>query len=417
MKDIIKKIQRFLPKFIRVFLYQCYEKYNVFLILKKIKKEEIKLIVNKKASGTGSGQKKKILFYHKNGLSFGGTEKFLQIIAKHLPKDRFDVYFMASWDDPSDYNRKKYLDGSGIKFINFSFSSVDDSFPYFINNQNPDIFSVIKDNDIDIVVSAGAGYADYPLNLVKNIPIILIGVFGYATTQKNIVLQVYISDEVGRMVEKITYGRTCLMPILSEDPGNRYAAAGLALRNSLGIPDNHTVYGRIGRGDDNIFDPIGIRAFQELLKERRDISYIIMSPPPILEKIVEDKKIENVYFLPPSYKEDDIWAFHNAIDVLAHFRKDGESQGLNIVESMLCAKPVITHCSRIWNAHLEYLDDSFSRVADLDSINDYYVFMKEMADRKKNGTLADMGNKARKKAERIFLIENRLPEIIDWFDI
>ncbi|NCT54957.1 glycosyltransferase family 4 protein, partial [Candidatus Falkowbacteria bacterium] len=262
----------------------------------------------------------------------------------------------------------------------------------------------------------GAGYSEYPLNLIKNIPIILIGVFGYAVIQKNIKLQVYISKEVGDMVKKITYGKTCLLPILSEDPKDKYIDSGSTLRNILVIPNDYTVFGRIGRDDNGIFDSIGIEAFKKLLLDFNDVAYLIMSPPPALRDMVAKENIKNVYFLESSSSEHDIWSFHNAIDVLAHFRKDGESQGLNIVESMLCAKPIITHKSRIWNAHLEYLDESFCRIANIDDVEAYYNFMKEMVLLKKDGKLEEMGLKARKKAESIFLIKNRLPEIINWFE-
>lgn len=88
-----------------------------------------------------------------------------------------------------------------------------------------------------------------------------------------------------------------------------------------------------------------------------------------------------MHFLDPIYAEEDVWAFHNAIDVLAHFRYDGESCGLNIAESMLSGNPIISHRSRIWNAHLEYLSQDNSFVAGIDDIDAYgnamEFFMKD----------------------------------------
>lgn len=411
MKKIIKKIKKYLPVFLVEFIYFVYEKTHQLRSKNILKKEDVNFILKKPII---NNNKKRVLFYHKDGLSFGGTEKFLQIIAKYLPKDKFEVFFMAHWDAEKE-TRFNYLKNEEINFINFSFSSIDNKFPYFIHNQTPNIFSVIRDNNIDLIITASAGYAEYPLNIIQNIPIVLIGVFGYATVQKNVKLQVYISEEVGKMVSGITNKNSCLMPILSEDPSSNYKSDGLNLRSNLGISDNHIVFGRIGRDNDGIFDAIGINAFKMLLKDFNNVSYLIMSPPPILREIVKTENIKNVYFLNPSSNEKDIWSFHNAIDVLAHFRKDGESQGLNIVESMLCSKPIITHKSDIWNAHLEYLDKSFSRVADKDNINQYYEFMKEMVLKDKED-LRSLGQEARKKAEKIFLIKNRLPEIISWLD-
>ena len=38
----------------------------------------------------------RVLFYQLSGMSFGGTEKNLQILAKHLSPDKYDVFFMYS---------------------------------------------------------------------------------------------------------------------------------------------------------------------------------------------------------------------------------------------------------------------------------------------------------------------------------
>ena len=102
-----------------------------------------------------------------------------------------------------------------------------------------------------------------------------------------------------------------------------------------------------------------------------------MSAPPILEKIVSDEKIPNVHFLDPSADENDIWGFHYSIDALAHFRYDGETFGLNIAESMYAGNPILSHKSHIWNAHLEYLNDSFSRVSEVGDVNSYAKSMIE----------------------------------------
>ena len=166
------------------------------------------------------------------------------------------------------------------------------------------------------------------------------------------------------------------------------------------------VFGRIGRSDDSIFDPIGLLAFSIAVKTNPDIHYLIMSPADAAKKLVIEKKILNVHWLEPSYLEEDVWAFHQAIDVLAHFRNDGESFGLNIAESMLVGNPILTHRSHIWNAHLEYLDSSFSRYSEKDDYAQYAKNMIEFASLNTTGALKEMGQKAKEKAEKLFLIEN-----------
>ena len=126
---------------------------------------------------------------------------------------------------------------------------------------------------------------------------------------------------------------------------------------------------------------------------------------------MRERAIPNVHFLEPSPKEEDVWTFHNAIDVLAHYRRDGETQGLNINEAMLARKPIITHKSKHWNAHLEYLDESFSFIAEMDNSDQYAEFMNFFALYENKDRIKEMGNLARDKAIKLFLPEESIGKI------
>jgi len=411
MKDLIKKLIPKLPRFISAFLLSVYEFKARWHSLRELKKEGKKIF----QKNSGNNKKVNVLFYHPSGLSFGGTEKFLQIIAKHLDKKIFEVYFMYSDKSTSSAGvssdaRREYLENQGINFLKFSYDRVEPKFPYYLFGQTPTIFEAINENNIDLVISAGPGYCDYPLNLVKR-PILLINIFGSITQDRHIMKHICISKEVAAKIEAVTLkNKIKVFPILSDGPLPDSVNRGRELRERLGISEKTLLFGRIGRSSDSIFDPIGIKAFAKLVKEKNDVAYLIMSPPPILREIVKTEKIDQVYFLEPSSQEEDIWAFHCAIDVLAHFRYDGESFGLNIVESMLAGKPIISHRSTIWNAHTEYLDSSFSRLADIGDIEAYYGFMKEMLVLKESGAINELGKAAKAKAEKLFLAKNRIKE-------
>ncbi|MFA5131377.1 MAG: glycosyltransferase [Patescibacteria group bacterium] len=414
MKKFVKKILPRLPVSIQRYLTLCYEKWYSFKSWQAIKKEDVN--TNLKLSTVN--KKPRILFYHPSGLSFGGTEKFLQILAKHINKDDYEIFFMyspkprkATGLEIQLDGRKQYLEGQNIKLIPFDYSSMDPAYPYTIHNASPSIFDIINKENIDLIISTGSGYTEFPLNLIKKIPIIMLNIFGSFNVQKNFVYNCCISNAVANKIRPIVpENKISVMYIPSEGPGPDSPDAGLKLRKSLGIQKEDMVFGRIGRGSDDIYDEIGIRAFQKLGREVGNVHYIIMSPMPVIKKVVTDENIPNVHFLPTSAKEEDVWAFHQSIDCLAHFRKDGESCGLNIAESMLCAKPIITHRSHIWNAHLEYLDQSFSRVAEQGNIDQYYSFMKEFTDLKNNNKLIEFGERAKEKAEKIFLIKNSIKD-------
>jgi glycosyltransferase involved in cell wall biosynthesis len=58
---------------------------------------------------------------------------------------------------------------------------------------------------------------------------------------------------------------------------------------------------------------------------------------------------------PPTVLEDDIFDFLEDLDVLLHYRVEGETFGLSIAEAMSLGKPVVSHRSEVDNAQVEIL--------------------------------------------------------------
>lgn len=358
--------------------------------------------------------KPRILFFHMTGLGYGGTESFLQFFAKYLDKKKWDVYYMYS---------DKTAQGSGIEDltsrlnvllegqvfpVRFDYTDYDHKAPYCINGMNPDFFSVLKTLDIDLLVVAGSGHANFPFSKVLNIPIIFINVFGEINLQTNIKYHFCISQEVANKLYKfIPKEKVLVTYVPTEGPNSESLELGLKLRKSLGIAKEDFVFGRIGRNENDIFDSIGILAFEKLVKIYSKAHYLIVSPAEQLVSMVKQRNIPNVHFVPGSGRLVDLWSFYFAMDVLAHFRKDGESFGLNIAQAMLCGRPVISHKSKQWNAHLEYLEPNFSRVAEVDNVEQYFEFMKYFFELLKSEFLK-MGQEAKIKAEKICLIQNNI---------
>jgi glycosyltransferase involved in cell wall biosynthesis len=409
MKFFIKKIIHILPKQIRFSLFFVYENFYAL----KVRKFYSYINTQRPAKKI-----KNILFYHPSGLSFGGTEKFLQIIAKYLSTyTSYRIYFMYSDNleskqgNTTSKNRRYYLENSALDFITFTYSKIQESYPFIIENMNPTIFKVIEEKNIDLLIVTGSGYSQFPINIIKDVPIIMLNIFGSPSSQKNIIQHVSISEEVAKKIsiivppEKIT-----VMYIPSEKPTNESGKVSV-IRKRFNIKETDFVFGRIGRSSDDIFDPIAINAFEEMVVRYPQCHYLIMSAPQILKKIVEERNIPHVHFLEASSDESDIWAFHQSIDVLAHARKDGESCGLNIIESLLCGNPIITHQSHLWNAQMEYLKPHFSRVAEQNNSSQYAIFMKEMIDLKQNGAFPKLREEIKAYAEKLFLIENNIEKI------
>ena len=412
MKNFIKNFFTYLPKSIRRLVLSAYEYYFTLKAKKILRISGENFALQTRVPNI----KPKILFYHVSGLSFGGTEKFLQILAKYINKQKYDVLFLYSPKPRRETGINNKLDGridylknENVKLISFDYVSFDEKYPYILRGAKPSIFEVINNEKIDLVISAGSGFTEFPLNLINDIPILMINIFGSFNVQENFIKNICISNEVADKIRSVVpEDKIAIMYIPSGGPTPNASKLGLNIRDKFGIKMSEMVFGRIGRASDDIFDPIGIRAFQKLVKEDASVHYLIMSPMPAIVKIVEEEKITNVHFLPPSSREEDVWAFHQAIDALAHFRSDGESFGLNIAEAMLCGKPIITHRSKIWNAHLEYLSPEFSRVADTNDIEAYYQFMKEFVVFKNSGKLENISRLSKVKADELFLIKNSI---------
>jgi glycosyltransferase involved in cell wall biosynthesis len=359
-------------------------------------------------------QKKRILFYYVYALAYGGTSSLMQILAKYLNKDEYEVFVMYSNKVESTVgqsipgnSRLQYVLESGVFPIPFDYSYIDKRLPYFIHNTSPRIEGVIKAFQIDLLVVTGAGHAEYPFSQIKNIPIILLNIFGQANVQSNIKYHLCISEEVANKLEPIVpKEKVKVIYVPSEGPMNM-ALQGQQIRERFGIKPEDLVFGRIGRGSDWIFDPIGILAFEKIVKKYPHTHYLIVCPPPALVKLQTEKNIPNVHFMEELGKKEELWAFYYALDVYAHFRHDGESFGLNIVEAMFKGMPIISHKSKIWNAHLEYLDSSFAFVADVDNIDQYAEGMEFFAKDTNRVQIKIMGEKAKAKAEK-FHIKNHI---------
>lgn len=322
------------------------------------------------------GPIKNVLVYMISGLHHSGTEKSLQRIANALVKD-YHVFFMYG-DHQVDPARKNLLD-TRIKLIPFSYDLDEVAVPHKLHGMRPHLKEVLVRENIDLILTSSPGYAHYPWNMVDDIPIVFINIFGAPALKKNIVSTVYISELTRDHATHWTGTRpnSHVRYLPCEQPLSNARALGVELRADLNIPKDAFVFGRIGRADNNIYDPIGLKAWRRITHRYSNVHFIVKSPPPILEKSLKDNPVPNMHLLPPSGTETDIWAFHGALDAMAHFRYDGETSGVAIAESLMLGNPIVTHRSHVWNAHLEYLTPECARVASQDNDKEYAGYLEE----------------------------------------
>ena len=96
--------------------------------------------------------KTNILVYHISALSFGGTEKNLQMIAKYLDKNKYNVFLMHG--TKTEKNRLDYLKDTGVNIIHFEYDKVQPRWPYFLYNMDPKLETIINENKIDCIITA-----------------------------------------------------------------------------------------------------------------------------------------------------------------------------------------------------------------------------------------------------------------------
>lgn len=370
------------------------------------------------ATGRRHGARIRVLIYHPTGFSYGGTEKGLQLVATALPKSEYDVFFIAGDAPPTAGNiseadvaaRRKELETSGVIVVRATFSRLGPPPGFVPEGINPSPVDIARAVSADLVITATWGYASYPIPAMP-CPVFVFDIFGYGMTYNRRVKRVFaLSEAIRRQNPAFAYPEL-KNPVLPWPVRRTYGLDTMrsSFRDRHGIPQSKVVFGRIGRAEDAIFDPISIDAFDRICRIGLDAVFVVVAAPPRMRAIVRERETPNVLFIESLGSDQEVFEFHAGIDVLAHARIDGESQGMNIIESMSVGNPVITHRSARWNAHLEYLDETCAFVVEP---GDYESYAEAMIALIRDPTLLrQMGTAAQKIYESRFAPEVFIKEL------
>jgi hypothetical protein len=242
----------------------------------------------------------------------GGTERWLQLMAEHLPRKLFkvDTFFGTA-------------------------------FPRF--------------EKYDIIQTAGAGrlsayFRRSPVAVVNTVTL-LEGV----EFAKPVIHTVLLSEwqrkkwvnRGGRKDESSVIPIPVQKPV--ENPGN--------LRDDLEITAGAVVAGFHQRGDDAIASDIPLRAFKAL--EDDGYYFIIMGGGKVYQKQAFELGLRNIRFVPYSSSWPDICRFLATLDIYAHGRKDGETFGACLAEALAHGLPCLSHRVKGGgNAQVETIGDA-----------------------------------------------------------
>ncbi len=339
-------------------------------------------------------KKTKVAFIKFGGLSTGGTEKFLQVLAVNLPVDKFVVdYFYcdaAPYKD-SDYKhmdtdpeRLEFMKNSNVNLIKFKVEAKD------MNSAvhrwiNTDFWEKFNENEYDIIQTGRGGYPEYPFNKIKTKPIVdSLHLSGFSDNQYNISRVLHISKWSAEQWIK-NGGDKKRVEVIStfiNIPNKEY----VDLREKLGIKDKF-VFGFHQRNDDWIYSPVPLEAYKKI--ENDDTVFLMLNGSSLYKKQAKDLNIKNIIFLPYAETQDDIYSFIKTLDVFSHGRKDGEVNSAAMAEAMYFGKPIVSHTSSYSNGHIETIgkagnvlsntEDYTNELKKLFKDKDYYSFRSQKA--------------------------------------
>lgn len=310
----------------------------------------------------------RVAFIKYGGMSAGGTEKMLQIIASNLDKNKFavDFYFCdpsifigSDYTYPStDINRLNYVKSSGVNLIKFTVGAVNLVNP-FHKWVDTNFWEVFDETKYDLIQIGRAGHKEYPFNKINRTPIIdTIALTAGADNQYNIARVLHLCNwSADRWVKSggdKSRSKIISLPIAIEDKdyGN--------FRTELELTDKF-IFGMHQRNSDAIFSNLPLESYKMI--ENEQTAFIILGGSTLYKNQADKLGLKNIVFLPETGDSKIIFKFLSTLNVYAHGRKDGEVNSQAMAEAMFFGLPIVSHFSNINNGHVECIGNAGKVVA------------------------------------------------------
>ena len=281
----------------------------------------------------------KIAFIKFGGMANGGTEKYLQTIAAHLPKDEFEVDFFYCDSAPyigsdfvhpdTDLSRVEYCKSHGVNLIKFNVEFKDVTKPTH-DWVNTNFFDLFDEDNYDVIQTGRSGHPEYPFIHINKTPIIdSIHLAGMGEDKANVYRTVLISQE--QKSKWVQAGgspqRGVIIPVPVEVPD--YDSSSYI--EEFGW-EGKFVFGMHQRNDMHIFTPMPLDAYEEIQSD--DTAFLILGGSANHRKQAKDYQLKNVKFLDTTSDINLIHKFLNTLNVYAHGRSDGEQCSSSIIEGL-----------------------------------------------------------------------------------
>ena len=135
------------------------------------------------------------------------------------------------------------------------------------------------------------------------------------------------------------------------------------LREQLGIPPDHIVFGRYG-GPDTFDIEFVIDVINKVLELRDDIYFIFMNT----NRHPKFIQLKNIIFLPGTSDVELKRKFINTSDAMLHARQRGETFGLSVAEFSINLKPIFTFSDSYEKNHIQVLKEKCVLYNDYNSL-------------------------------------------------
>lgn len=305
----------------------------------------------------------RVAFLKYAGLSAGGTEKFLQTIAAHLNKDRFEVDYYYTESVPyigashrqadTNQERLQYMQKHNVNLIKINVEAVNlkTRTHEWINSN---VFEVFDESKYDIIQTGRAGHPEYPFTKIRKTPIIdSLHLLAGVDNQYNIARVMHITEWSKKIWE--FKGGDRLRSVIVSHPIEIQTNEYHSLRAELGLTGK-VILGFHQRNADSIFSPLPLEAYKKI--ENETTHFIILGGSDLYKKQAQELGIKNITFIGHSADPKKIYSFLATLDVYAHGRKDGEVNSTAMAEAMYFGLPIISHVSDINNGHIECIGNA-----------------------------------------------------------
>jgi glycosyltransferase involved in cell wall biosynthesis len=354
------------------------------------------------------------ILYHLNQVGYGGTEKAILSFCQNLNRDKFEPYLFIYNKNPKyKYYWYLFLSKLSKKYKNRFFTKYIHSrarlsdFVQTIGQKNifegnaKEFEKIINTVSPDIVHFNRGKWEPFFDDLINQVPdsrvCIETNIFGYPASEhyfKRLKKAYFVSHW---LLQKSSWsgnkGAVLYNPI--KKPANSES-----IRKTLQIPEDVFLFGRISR-PDLMDDDFILEVFSKIKNENAYL--LVLAGSRIMRDAAENN--DRIILIDATTSESTISHFYNSIDLLLHYRIDGETFGMNIAEAMIHGKPVISHLSQIDNAQAELLESTAHHgvVGYVCPRNDMTAYLNHMLELMNNPEkLAELGNNARHRACDLF---------------